>query len=181
MLYFQKKIKWLISPVEIRNWGVVLMIHTFFFAGFLGPPHLRSIVRVLGYQGIAVVMQELLEIIHSLIQGNILQFTKTLLQAMPKQCKLPRYDYGSPGIVYFSDYMFLYIYMEGHCLFTGICVQHLLWDWWFKLYVVHNSYLHHKCLVWWELFWMFISEISKLWPYFEHSVIGHQARQVPLV
>ncbi|ROT84477.1 putative cytoplasmic FMR1-interacting protein [Penaeus vannamei] len=69
------------------------------YSGFLGPPHLRSIVRVLGYQGIAVVMQELLEIIHSLIQGNIHQFTKTLLQAMPKQCKLPRYDYGSPGVL----------------------------------------------------------------------------------
>lgn len=66
-------------------------------AEFLGPPHLRSMVRVLGYQGIAVVMQELLEIIHSLIQGNIHQFTKTLIHAMPKQCKLPRYDYGSPG------------------------------------------------------------------------------------
>ncbi|XP_050734850.1 cytoplasmic FMR1-interacting protein-like isoform X1 [Eriocheir sinensis] len=69
------------------------------YAGFLGPPHLRSIVRVLGYQGIAVVMQELLEIINSLIQGNIHQFTKTLHQAMPKVCKLPRYDYGSPGVL----------------------------------------------------------------------------------
>ncbi|XP_045119572.1 cytoplasmic FMR1-interacting protein-like isoform X1 [Portunus trituberculatus] len=69
------------------------------YSGFLGPPHLRSIVRVLGYQGIAVVMQELLEIINSLIQGNIHQFTKTLLQAMPKLCKLPRYDYGSPGVL----------------------------------------------------------------------------------
>lgn len=44
-----------------------------------------------------MVMQELLEIINSLIQGNIHQFTKTLHQAMPKVCKLPRYDYGSPG------------------------------------------------------------------------------------
>ena len=32
-------------------------------------------------------------------QGNILQFTKTLMEAMPKQCKLPRYDYGSPGVL----------------------------------------------------------------------------------
>ncbi|XP_076048811.1 cytoplasmic FMR1-interacting protein Sra-1 isoform X2 [Oratosquilla oratoria] len=69
------------------------------YQGFLGAPHLRSIVRLLGYQGIAVVMQELLEIIRSLIQGNIHQFTKTLLAAMPKQCKLPRYDYGSPGVL----------------------------------------------------------------------------------
>ena len=66
-------------------------------AGFLGPPHLRAMVRVLGYQGIAVVMQELLEIIRSLVQGNIYQFTQTLQQVMPKTCKLPRYDYGSNG------------------------------------------------------------------------------------
>ena len=48
-------------------------------------------------QGIAVVMEELLKIVQSLVQGNILNFTKTLMEAMPKQCKLPRYDYGSPG------------------------------------------------------------------------------------
>ena len=34
-----------------------------------------------------------------LFQGNILNFTKTLMEAMPKQCKLPRYDYGSPGVL----------------------------------------------------------------------------------
>ena len=97
--------------------------------------------RLLGYQGIAVVMEELLKIVKSLIQvrtyilmykirgyyyysdanfqtatkeyhflelntkfqhqfqGNILNFTKTLMEAMPKQCKLPRYDYGSPGVL----------------------------------------------------------------------------------
>ena len=53
--------------------------------------------KLLGYQGIAVVMEELLKIVQSLVQGNILNFTKTLMEAMPKQCKLPRYDYGSPG------------------------------------------------------------------------------------
>ena len=58
---------------------------------------MRAIVRVLGYQGIAVVMQELLEIIRSLIQGNIRDFAQQLLAVMPKSCKLPRYDYGSPG------------------------------------------------------------------------------------
>ena len=42
-------------------------------------------------------MEELLKIVKSLIQDNILQFTKTLMEAMPKVCKLPRYDYGSPG------------------------------------------------------------------------------------
>ena len=55
--------------------------------------------KLLGYQGIAVVMEELLKIIKSLIQGNILNFTKTLMEALPKQCKLPRYDYGSTGVL----------------------------------------------------------------------------------
>ena len=63
--------------------------------------------RLLGYQGIAVVMEELLKIIKSLIQGNILQFTKTLMEAMPKDCKLPRYDYGSPGILEFYQHKLL--------------------------------------------------------------------------
>ncbi len=62
-------------------------------------PHFRCMANLLGYQGIAVVMEELLKIIKSLVQGNILNYTKTLLEAMPKQCKLPRYDYGSPGVL----------------------------------------------------------------------------------
>lgn len=60
---------------------------------------MKAISSLLGYQGIAVVMEELLKIIKSLVQGNILQFTKTLMQVMPKQCKMPRYDYGSPGVL----------------------------------------------------------------------------------
>ena len=60
------------------------------FSGFVGMPHFRCMAKLLGYQGIAVVMEELLKIMKSLIQGNILQFTKTLMEAMPKQCKLPR-------------------------------------------------------------------------------------------
>ena len=67
------------------------------FSGFVGMAHFRCMAKLLGYQGIAVVMEELLKVVKSLIQGNILQFTKTLMEAMPKDCKLPRYDYGSPG------------------------------------------------------------------------------------
>ena len=65
--------------------------------------------KLLGYQGIAVVMEELLKIIKSLIQGNILQFTKTLMEAMPQKCRLPRYDYGSPGVLgYYQVGMFVF-------------------------------------------------------------------------
>ena len=69
------------------------------YSGFVGAPHMKAISSLLGYQGIAVVMEELLKIIKSLVQGNILQFTKTLMQVMPKQCKMPRYDYGSTGVL----------------------------------------------------------------------------------
>lgn len=69
----------------------------------MGPHHFHAMCKLLGYQGIAVVMEELLKIVKSLIQGNLLQFTKTLMEAMPKVCKLPRYDYGSPGIYYYTN------------------------------------------------------------------------------
>lgn len=69
------------------------------FTGFIGPPHFRAICRLLGYQGIAVVIEELLKIIKSLIQGSIAQYVKTLMQVMPKICKLPLYDYGSTGVL----------------------------------------------------------------------------------
>ena len=71
--------------------------HSLYVTGFVGATHFRTMCRLLGYQGIAVVMEELLKIVKSLVQGNLLQFTKTLMEAMPKLCKLPRYDYGSPG------------------------------------------------------------------------------------
>jgi len=69
------------------------------YSGFVGPHHFRTICKLLGYQGIAVVMEELLKIVKTLIQGSLHQFTKTLMEAMPKVCKLPRYDYGSPGVL----------------------------------------------------------------------------------
>ena len=58
----------------------------FVLKGFIGPPHLRAVVKLLGYQGIAVVMQEVLKVIKSLVTGGIYQFTKTLMDAMPKLC-----------------------------------------------------------------------------------------------
>ncbi|GCC37897.1 hypothetical protein chiPu_0016406 [Chiloscyllium punctatum] len=71
------------------------------FRNFVGPPHFKTICRLLGYQGIAVVMEELLKIVKSLLQGTILQYVKTLIEVMPKICRLPRHEYGSPGILEF--------------------------------------------------------------------------------
>ncbi len=37
------------------------------YRNFLGPPHVKAICRLLGYQGIAVVMEELLKVVKSLV------------------------------------------------------------------------------------------------------------------
>lgn len=31
------------------------------------------------------------------LQGTVLQYVKTLIEVMPKICRLPRHEYGSPG------------------------------------------------------------------------------------
>jgi len=69
------------------------------YSGFVGSQHFAAICRLIGYQGIAVVIEELLKIVKSLLQGTILQYVKTLLDVMPQVCKLPRFDYGSPGVL----------------------------------------------------------------------------------
>uniref|UniRef100_A0A674BGU8 Cytoplasmic FMR1 interacting protein 1 n=1 Tax=Salmo trutta TaxID=8032 RepID=A0A674BGU8_SALTR len=72
-----------------------------FYRHFVGPPHIKAMCRLLGYQGIAVVMEELLKVVKSLLQGTIMQYVKTLMEVMPKICRLPRHEYGSPGILEF--------------------------------------------------------------------------------
>jgi len=77
------------------------------YTHFVGSQHFNCMAKLLGYQGIAVVMEELLKVVKSLVQGNILQFTRTLMEAMPKDCKLPRYDYTSPGILEYYQHKLL--------------------------------------------------------------------------
>lgn len=61
------------------------------YSGFVGAPHFHAMCRMLGYQGIAVVIEIILkDIVKPLIQGNLLQFTKTLMSAMPKVCLITR-------------------------------------------------------------------------------------------
>lgn len=60
------------------------------YTGFVGAPHFHAMCRLLGYQGIAVVIEIILkDIVKPLIQGNLLQFTKTLMSAMPKVSSVP--------------------------------------------------------------------------------------------
>ncbi|KAL9900526.1 cytoplasmic FMR1-interacting protein-like isoform 2-T3 [Glossina fuscipes fuscipes] len=58
----------------------------------------HAMCRLLGYQGIAVVMDMILkDMVKFLIKSSLLQFTKTLMSGMPKSCKLPRCECGSTG------------------------------------------------------------------------------------
>ena len=44
------------------------MIHSL-YSGFVGAPHFRVVAKLLGYQGIAVVIEELLKIVKSLVSS----------------------------------------------------------------------------------------------------------------
>lgn len=69
------------------------------YANFFGKPHFGCLVRLLGYHGIAVTIEELLKIVKNLLQGTIQQYFKVLLEGMPLKCGLPRYEYGSSGVL----------------------------------------------------------------------------------
>lgn len=64
---------------------------------FIGAPHFKAICKLIGYDGIAVTLNELLGICRGIINGSLLTYTRNVMQLMPKVCKMPRYDYGSPG------------------------------------------------------------------------------------
>lgn len=47
------------------------------------------------------------------LQGTIMQYVKTLMEVMPKICRLPRHEYGSPGKQSASAY-YLFYEWTGH-------------------------------------------------------------------
>ncbi|XP_065670394.1 cytoplasmic FMR1-interacting protein 1 homolog isoform X3 [Hydra vulgaris] len=70
---------------------------------FVGSEHFGCIVRLLSYQGIAVVIEELLKVVKNLFQSTIQQYVKVLMDGMPSKCGLPRYEYGSAGVLEFYN------------------------------------------------------------------------------
>uniref|UniRef100_A0A3B4WEG6 Cytoplasmic FMR1 interacting protein 2 n=1 Tax=Seriola lalandi dorsalis TaxID=1841481 RepID=A0A3B4WEG6_SERLL len=59
------------------------------YRNFVGPPHFKTICRLLGYQGIAVVMEELLKIVKSLVFVFIfhLRWIRSILEFFHHQLK----------------------------------------------------------------------------------------------
>ncbi|KAJ8297562.1 hypothetical protein KUTeg_024093 [Tegillarca granosa] len=92
------------NPTPYYIWGTKALTTSYsaiysLYNGFVGAPHFRTICRLLGYQGIAVVIEELLKIVKSLLRGALMDYVKTLMKVMPNVCRLLRYDYGSPGVM----------------------------------------------------------------------------------
>ncbi|ELT90844.1 hypothetical protein CAPTEDRAFT_133280, partial [Capitella teleta] len=67
------------------------------YGKFIGPPHFQAMVRLLGYHEIALIIKQMKEIIHTIISSQIVPLLETLKEVMPKRCKLPRFEYTSPG------------------------------------------------------------------------------------
>lgn len=91
-----------VSPYYI--WGSKRLNTSFntifsLYSQFIGMPHLRVMCHMLGYQGIAVVIEELLKSMDKFVKGILLDYMKQLMKAMPDKCKMQKYEYGSPGIL----------------------------------------------------------------------------------
>ncbi|KAL8601614.1 hypothetical protein ACOMHN_003880 [Nucella lapillus] len=69
------------------------------YSEFIGMPHLRVICRMLGYQGIAVVIEELFKSSQAFLKGIMVDYMRQLMKAMPDKCKMQSYSYGSAGIL----------------------------------------------------------------------------------
>uniref|UniRef100_A0A1I7YB62 Cytoplasmic FMR1-interacting protein n=1 Tax=Steinernema glaseri TaxID=37863 RepID=A0A1I7YB62_9BILA len=85
-------------------WGSKSLIVAFsnifsMYAGFIGSQHLKALARLLGYQGIAVIVEELVKLSNHIINGPLRNHVRELMNLMPKVCKMPFYDYGSPAIL----------------------------------------------------------------------------------
>ncbi|XP_060592934.1 cytoplasmic FMR1-interacting protein-like isoform X1 [Ruditapes philippinarum] len=94
------------NPSPTYLWGSQRLTHSFgciysLYSGFIGSPHFRVICRLLGYQDIAVVVEELLKIVEDKVKGPLCSYTTTLVSVMPHNCRLPRSEYGSSGV---TDY-----------------------------------------------------------------------------
>jgi len=59
-----------INPICFSSFQALNLAYSSIYSNyrnFVGPPHFKVICRLLGYQGIAVVMEELLKVVKSLV------------------------------------------------------------------------------------------------------------------
>lgn len=68
------------------------------YRNFVGPPHFKTICRLLGYQGIAVVMEELLKIVKSLVFVFICHCISKSMFPFPLACCILEVNYFVPSL-----------------------------------------------------------------------------------
>jgi len=71
------------------------------YTGFIGQPHFKCVNKYLGYQGIALIISEFLKFIESLIKTSLTDYLVTINRSLKKINHLPRYEYGSNGLLEF--------------------------------------------------------------------------------
>ncbi|KAK6053601.1 hypothetical protein COOONC_08893 [Cooperia oncophora] len=59
----------------------------FSYSRFIGMPHLKAIARLLQYQGIAVILEELLKMARLLISDKLKRHLRTIYSVMPKDLR----------------------------------------------------------------------------------------------
>jgi cytoplasmic FMR1 interacting protein len=71
------------------------------YESFVGPLHFHAMSHLLGYQGIAMILEQLLHIVEGQVQNPLKPYVQALMQGMPQKCKMPLYEYGSKGVLGF--------------------------------------------------------------------------------
>lgn len=96
---------------QVYYWGSKSLMAAFMnicnaYSQCIGTQHLKAITRLLHYQGIAVILDELLKMTHRLLEDKIKRHVRNVLNMMPKELKFPRTDYGSNGLlVYYCQHL----------------------------------------------------------------------------
>jgi cytoplasmic FMR1 interacting protein len=67
------------------------------YTDFIGNQHFKCISKYLGYQGIALVMNEFFELIENSIKTKLAEYVKVIYKKLKKSINIPRYEYGSTG------------------------------------------------------------------------------------
>lgn len=68
---------------------------------YIGRPHFDCMARILGYGSLAHCVDEMLKTVNKAIKDQLSPYVQSLLDGMPKACKLPLFDYGGAGAMGF--------------------------------------------------------------------------------
>ncbi|RDD41868.1 Cytoplasmic FMR1-interacting protein 2 [Trichoplax sp. H2] len=69
------------------------------YDGYIGMPHFASIVRLVRHRGITEVISDLLKLVVNSLHSATMEYCRVLMNGLPKKCHLPRFDYGSAGVL----------------------------------------------------------------------------------